>query len=350
MIRLSAAILAIALLATGTLARAPATPSIALRNAEDMAPLPGGRWVIASSMAGGPARSGALYAIDARTGRATRVYPDPTSPRTYETPGCGREVPADVFTPHGIAFRPEAGSYGTLYVVNHGGRESIEIFSLRPGATATLPPRLRWDDCTRAPKGQLQNAVAPTRDGTLYVTLTPMPEPAGDLEDHAEHAIGAVWSWHPARGWRPVPGSEMAGPNGIIATPDGRRLYVAAWPSGEIVELSLGADGATRRTLLPGFLPDNLRWNGDGTILAAGHLGNVADVVRCYVSIQGECVIPSAIAAIDPVSFTVRCSRSTGLSLATVAAPVGRELWIGTARGTRILRLPAASLLGARCR
>ncbi|WP_157215254.1 SMP-30/gluconolactonase/LRE family protein [Flavisphingomonas formosensis] len=351
MIRFRAALTALALLAAGTAigARPAPTPAgISIRNAEDLAPLPGGRWVIASSMAG-PSGSGALYAVDAATGRSVRLYPDSRDPREHETPACGRGVEPSAFAPHGLAFWPVSRGGGTLYVVNHGERESIEIFTILPGRTPASPPYIRWEDCTRAPKEQMQNSVAVTAGGTLYVTLTPDYRQGSDLEDHAENAVGAVWSWHPTRGWRPVPGSEMAGPNGIVATPDGRRLYVSSWPKREIVELTLGPDGTSRRTLDVDFLPDNLRWAGDGTILAAGHRGAVSDVVDCYMSAKGDCALPSTVAVIDPVAFRVRCARPVAASFATVAAPVGGEVWIGTARGSRITRIAATTVKGPRC-
>jgi len=345
--RFRAAFAAFALLATT--AAAPPKAITGIPNAEDLAPLPGGRWVIASGMTGGAARSGALYAIDSLTGRSVRLYPGGRGPSGHETPACGAQVAPGAFAPHGLAFWPVSQGGGTLYVVNHGERESIEIFTILPGPKPSAPPFIRWEDCTRAPRGQMQNSVAATRDGTLYVTLTPDYQPGTDLEEHAENALGAVWSWHPARGWRPVPGSEMAGPNGILAAPDGRRLYVDAWPKRQVVELTLGTEGARRRTLDVPFLPDNLRWAGDGTILAAGHRGAVADVVACYVSAQGECALPSSIARIDPTTFTLRCVRPIAAPFATVATPVGRELWIGTARGSRITRVPATILSGPRC-
>jgi hypothetical protein len=47
-------------------------------------------------------------------------------------------------------------------------------------------------------------------------------------------------------GCAPVPRKLLAGASGIAVAPDGRTLYVAAWGSSALVELSVGAPGAPR--------------------------------------------------------------------------------------------------------
>lgn len=48
--------------------QAPAR-SVEIANAEDLVPVPGGRWIIASSMAGGAATSGRIVAIEPKSRR-----------------------------------------------------------------------------------------------------------------------------------------------------------------------------------------------------------------------------------------------------------------------------------------
>ena len=73
-------------------------------NAEDLAPLPGGRWVIASSMAGGAEASGRLLAIDTSTGRSTTLYPNGQDEAGKGDPSCDAQVAPAAFKPHGIAL------------------------------------------------------------------------------------------------------------------------------------------------------------------------------------------------------------------------------------------------------
>jgi hypothetical protein len=175
------------------LSAAPPPRDLRLDNAEDLASVAGSPWVIASSMAGGPHAQGALAAIDRRDRTIRRLYPEG---RITDTPGgldvgdCPGMPAANTFKPHGIAYVAKGEVGGRLYVVNHGGRESIEFFDL-----ALAPaPRLRWVGCTILPSGAFGNGVAAVADGTLYMTNMGRPldgsEPLSDMG-------GEVVAWRP---------------------------------------------------------------------------------------------------------------------------------------------------------
>lgn len=302
-------------------------------NAEDLAPLPGGRWVIASSMAGGAEASGRLLAIDTSTGRSTTLYPNGQDEAGKGDPSCDAQVAPAAFKPHGIALVTPQDGEARLYVVNHGGRESIEIFSLRSDGA----PKLRWIGCVMSPKGLTANSVAALPDGRLFVTN--MGRPIDGSEPLSADMGGEVASWSAARGWQSVPGSALVAPNGLLASPDGSRLYVASWSGKAVIELTPGADGTKRRTAALDMLPDNLRWSDRGTILVGGQSASVQGVIDCYLSTRTPCAIPSAIAEIGLQDFTAICHRAVRLGMATVAAQVGREIWVGTTRGDSIERL-----------
>lgn len=319
-----------AMLIASVPARSAERAAIPVTNPEDLAPIPDTPWVIASSMAGGDRVSGKLVAVDRRDGSVRQLYPARASQGAIETPGCHTEVPAAAFKPHGIGYVRDAAGRDKLYVVNHGARESIEMFVFKGGAA----PRLLWIGCALSPPGELGNAVAALPDGTFYATNMGRPMDGGKASSPFG---GDVLTWRPASGWRTVLNSAMYGPNGLVVSPDGRRLYVAAWPAGDMVELTIGAPAA-RRTLPLGFLPDNLRWGPAGVVLATGHVTDVKTVAECYMSTRTHCTIPSAFAEVDTTSMTVRCRAVAPINIATVAVPVGDEYWIGSARGDRIAR------------
>lgn len=322
--------------------------TVPLLNAEDLAPLQDGKWVIASSMAGGMQAAGGLFAIDVADGTTRKLYPaDDSANAVAKVAGCPTQVAAADFEPHGIALQTDAHGMTRLYVVNHGGRESVEIFEVeqRPA------PALRWIGCAIAPAGTYGNAVAVTADGTIF--MTNMGKPV-DGSARAFPRAGEVASWSAADGWRRVSGSTILMPNGLLASADGRELFVAAWSSGEVIALALGEGPnpgvAKRRVLKAPFLPDNLRWSRNGNILAAGHRASVAAVSACVMA-KGRCPdhIPSAIAEIDPESLTTRCAQNVNLSIATVAVNVGAETWVGPTRGDSVLRLPDGTLAAPNC-
>lgn len=328
-------------------ASAHAATDPAVPNAEDLAPLPGGRWVLASSMGPQLAGPGALVAVDAHGGAVHRLFPDGEVRPAAATAGCPGPLRGG-FGPHGIALHHDARHGLRLFVVNHGTRESVEVF-----AVATQPrPRLRWVGCLPLPEGVLANAVAIARDGTVYVTNMAAPR---DGSPNPSPFGGDLLAWRPGTGWQGLPGSTMVSPNGLLLAPDGRTLYVASWSAGELVALQLQGRGveqrvAERRSLALGLLPDNLRWASDGRILATGHLTSPAVVLDCFQS-SAPCAdgVPAAIAQVDLTSWAVRCRRPVSLGLATVAVNVGAETWVGTVRGTHIERLPAAAFDAAQC-
>src|SRR3546814_13971001 len=66
---------------------------------------------------------GALYLINAKTSTPARI----ALTAAEGTPRCPGGFQPSSLAPHGLALRPEGGD-SVLYVVNHGGRESIERF------------------------------------------------------------------------------------------------------------------------------------------------------------------------------------------------------------------------------
>ena len=312
-------------------AKAPAAESrhlseVAVPNPEDLLAIDT-NFVIVSSMAGGERASGMLVLIDKRSGTSTTLYPQAGASRTTRpVPGCGGPVPASAFKPHGIALRK-----GQLYVVNHGGRESVERFRLHMGAK----PRLTWIGCTILPQGAMGNAVAVARDGSFFVTNLGQ---ALNGPPKTELFSGEVLSWEPGSGWTSVPGSTIEGSNGLLLAPDESRLYVAAWNRSGIVEVPLNGKGEpARRTRLP-LLPDNLRWSDRGTIFATGHTTTWNVVADCFRSSQAKCPIPSAMAEIDPATLGIVCSQDVALDMATSTIVVGSEIWIGSARNNALER------------
>jgi len=329
-----------ALLAAFLLPQAAAHAEVApvrVANAEDLAPTPDGRWVFTGSGVGGPVKSGSLARIGAASGRVSKAYPLKAGGAS-EIPGCAGEVPTAKFEPHGLALSPRGD---LLYVVNHGERESLEIFRVAADGTGGL----NWIGCAPAPEGYIQNSVSAAADGTAFVSMWPTPI---DPKTFAE-MTGKVFAWSRVAGWREVPRSGVTTPNGVLVAPDGKTLYVAAYIRREVVEFSLGPDAVRRRVVKLSFMPDNLRWGPRGSLLAAGQDAPMADIARCAGSADAECAIPAAVAVIDPGSFAATCERPVPLSFATTAAAVGDEVWVSQYRGGAVLRLPARALAPPEC-
>src|SRR5206468_1139796 len=169
---------------------------------------------------------------------------------------------------HGLYLRPGSNQLHTLFVVHHGDRESIEVFQF---AARSKPPTLTWIGCAVAPDPIGLNSVVGLPDGG-FITTNFQPrgqDAAARGRMMAGEHNGELWEWHTGSGWKKVPGSEAAGPNGIEISKDGKTLYIGGWGSQSVIRLSRGQTPAKRDTVPVGFRVDNGRWAADGTLLAA---------------------------------------------------------------------------------
>ena len=138
-------------------------------NVEDFAPVPDTKWVIGSDLAAKSHPQGYLYLFDTKERTASAVEPSEIAIRpdkkTY--PDCPGPYDVKTFGPHGLDLTRTGGMHRVLYAVNHGGRESVEVFDVDlTGAR----PRFTWTGCVVAPPKFWPDAVASLPDGGIVVT------------------------------------------------------------------------------------------------------------------------------------------------------------------------------------
>ena len=271
---------------------------------EDLVAVPESPWVIVAGMED----DGYVYATDTRNHRSTVLFPTASfGSRPDPAFGdCGGPLTGG-FRPHGLNLRPGPGGRHTLYVVRHGAREAIEIFELDARGPR---PVLTWTGCAPAPDGVTFNSVAALPAGGFAATHFARPE-------------GRVWEWAPDAGWTAVPGTETNGPNGIVASPDGRWLYIGGWGTRSLIRVSRGENPVRQDAVEVGFHIDNVRWAPDGSLLAAGHLG---DAPRVDLRVPG----PAALRRGDVARGAGRPGRAHRGGDRPL--PVERELHFGDGR------------------
>jgi hypothetical protein len=304
---------------------------------EDLVPVPRSEWVITSGYI-----RGGVHLINTRTHATTQVFPSPTTSERLDKStyaGCPGPVdPAEKekLSAHGLAIAPGADRVHTVYLVHHGFRESIEVFEVD---TRSTPPGFVWVGCVVAPATVGLNSVTPLPEGGFAATN---PNRRGVKPPSPENT-GEVWEWSSRNGWRVVAGSESQGPNGIEVSRDGKFYYVNLWPARKVMRLSRGQTPVSKDLLDVEFQPDNIRWQADGTLLAAGHGGpNVQRVIECLMKVCPDAA--SVVARIDPRTWTakeiIRYPANEKFYSSTVALQVGKEIWLGTITGDRIARYP----------
>ena len=295
---------------------------------EDFALVPGSDWILTS---GNRAGQGAIRALNVRTTNVTTLFPGAGVKARADSkrfPGCpgpidsADPVEKAKFAAHGLYLRPGSRSLHTLYVVHHGGRESIEAFEVDGAAK---PPALTWIGCVVAPDNAVFNAVVALPEGGVAATNT-----------RGANDVGAVLEWHAATGWNAVPGGHATRINGLEISKDGKTFYIAAWGDQAMVRLQRGQTPVKRDVLQMPFRIDNLRLMPDGALFGAGHGG------------KALCSCPEEtwhIGKIDPKAMRVqeilKLPYAEGFVAATVAVQIGKEIWIGTNRGDRVGHFPA---------
>ena len=285
-------------------------------NPEDLYQIPDTPWVVASGRVSDV--DGPIYAVDIRDQSSRVIFPDNALLPEHDTTlyqGCPGPNTSS-FQPHGLTLREGNDGIHTLYVVGHGEREAIEVFDLDIRGDV---PSLRWIGCVVAPEGTRRiNSITALPEGALAAT-------------NFDTAGGELWEWHPATGWVEVPGSQMAGPNGLVSSPDGQWFYVGGWSDQALVRVSRRKTPVQIDAAPVGFNVDNVRWGTDGHIVVAGHVTRCDDSSPCELSV-------ARVAKVEPTTLDVQqlvdYEGNDFFKLGTVAIEVGNEIWVGGIRGS----------------
>jgi SMP-30/Gluconolactonase/LRE-like region len=315
---------------------------------EDLVPIRGGGEIIASRLGGE-----GLDVIDTKTHQVSAFDPVPLPEAPDPGYPCAALKASGPFISHGLSIKPGADGADRLYVVRHGGREAIEIFRFsRPGDYRSLV----WLGCVGLPKHFAGNAVTARRDGSFYVSsmtdASDAPAASRLAKLYAGQPSGAVLAWVPGAGFHPLPMGAMSGPNGLELSPDERWLYVNGWASREIVRVDLEHPDAPAGRLQVAFMPDNLRWAPDGSLIAAGVRSTPEPTFKCAgTHADGTpCVTRWTVVSVDPATMKLKAEIQRddlpGFGDVSVALPLDGSLWLGDFDGHE-LAIVADTLSGA---
>lgn len=286
--------------------------------AEDLLPLPGTRWIIASAYTG----TGGVRLIDRHDKSITPLsyqtgIRDAWDRKTYGAcPGAPSGDDRAKFITHGLALGARQGTRRTVYAVHHGTRETVEVLTLN---LAGKIPSLTWIGCVVAPEGVGLNSIVGLREGGFIATnfLPRGGDPAEAFRKMtAGENNGELWEWHPGTGWAKIAGTAGSGLNGVEISADGKTLYVAAWGSQSFMRIVRDGSSPPQSVAL-GFRADNVRWSPDGMLLIAGQTEKGSKVLSID---PGSLKLTELIDHADTAAF----GKGTG------AIRVGDEIWLGS--------------------
>lgn len=310
-------------------------------NPEDIVDLAGTGWLIVSAQ--GEAAVGGLTAYDPVSGRIVRLdaAKAPPSQASDGDPACIRSP----LLHNGGIDLARAGDGYHLAVVNHDGGDRIEFFRVAMSGGA---PTLSWSGCAAAPAAYFLNDVALLPDGfaATHMFDRTMDKPTRDALLLKRRPTGHIVRWSRGRGWRQIPGTEGAFPNGVVAAPDGSWIAFSE-TYGHVVN-RIDPDGGRRRRIPVAMQPDNLTLAGGDRVIVAGGTGEpMVSTRNCPALREAGCGFPAAALEVDMTSGRVRkLVTSGGVSTpgASVALRKGGVIYLGTAYGDRITRVrqPAA--------
>lgn len=311
-------------------------------NAEDLVVAPGGEWVLTSGMTGPTAPLGRLYAVSVSNGACNEIFPyRATSALDTERFAQQPDLNPLKFRPHGIDVGLRPDGRAELYVVNHGGFESVEVFDVDLDEDR---PVLKWIGGVRLPGSAVGNDVAAVGDGFVVSTTG---DPKGLAEVSVEEAMagadtGGVLEWSPRTGWITLPGTQINTANGVAVSPDGQWVYIGGWNSRCLRKVRRNGAEPDTVTVPVEIMVDNLTWSASGRLLAAGTYGtSMQDFLAGHFSPNPRLGIPSRVISVNPETLEAERLIDYGpdtFGAATTALQVGREIWVGTARDQGLAR------------
>lgn len=317
------------------------TPYCGFQNPEDLVEVPDGRQLLVSEMGAFMQDTpGFLSLFDlAKKQRLPIAINWKNEKGRWGDASCLAPNPA-MFSPHGIDLMQRTDGLHQLLVVNHGGRESIEFFEL---ALTGNSWQLSWRGCATPPEDPFINDVVGLNDGGFFVTH--MWNKTLSFEEIADKLVngvntGWVWEWNPDAGFSKLAGSDQLMPNGITISKDNRKIFVNIYMGNKTIKIdresgTVEAEFAVRQ-------PDNISIDKNGILWVASHQHDPINET-CNDVKEGPCLLPFVIVRADSNTMKAEVVLSQAgqpMGYATVAIPVGKKLFMGSAHGDRIISAP----------
>jgi para-nitrobenzyl esterase len=312
-------------------------PYCTFNRPEDLALIPGTRFLIVSQIGGVEHKAGSLLLFDTVSKQQSLLYSQDSAIRDKGNSNTWGEKTCTVpthFSPHGIDIGHRPDGQLELFVVNHGAKESMQLFSVSVRQDGAA---LQWRGCVEVEAGNLLNDVAPLSDGGFVTGST--------IKNTDNSVKGALLLWRPTTGLSTVTTIDGAYLNGLAVSPDNATIFLNNDKDASVTRIDLRTGKITGLVKMPRTeIPDNSSWASDGRLLVASiGLSPSFNYVKCDKIEDSFCDMPFEIVAIDPISMQANTifwhSGGPPFGQATVAIEVGGDLYLGSSTGDRIAKI-----------
>jgi hypothetical protein len=317
-------------------------PVCGLQSPEDIAIVPGGDYLLLSEFGEFGEFPGRIVLFDVADESWQPIFPDGKVSTPDELQGDANcsDAPGAELSPHGTHLvQLDDGSWRYL-VVNHGGREAVELFTLEIPVAAE--PQLQWQGCVFPADNTIINDVVGLSNGDVVFTRMYHPDDfMGTLRGMLGSKSGDVWRWNQETGPRLLPGTRGSLTNGIEISPDERFIFINQYIDKEVHkydlvdELVVGVGQVANA--------DNSAWGPNGELWLASQASDLPVFLACTNDPRLTCGMAFEIVALDPQSMESRVifrHQGPPMGAATVAVPLRDKVYLGSFLGDRLLVAP----------
>jgi hypothetical protein len=318
-------------------------PVCGMQTPEDIAALDDNRHLLLAHFGGMHDATGSLSLFDTQTEQVTPLFP--LADEVVNTAGADwgdadcKPPSTQKFSPHGTHLHQLADGRWRYLVVNHGGRETIEMFELLDaGADSTLA----WRGCmSPAPETYMNDVVGLSSGDLIY---TRMFHNAGTLEQLLSAVgknTGDLWRWNQETGLRVLPGTEANQPNGIEIAPDERHVFANMYFTRQLWKVDVDTGEVVATAEVPSG--DNSAWGSDGRLWVVTHTDSIPNLLSCFERQEEPCGAGFEVIAVDPETMateSVFSHRGAPMGAATVAVPQAGRVYMGSFVGDRLVSVP----------
>ncbi len=318
-------------------------PVCGMQSPEDIAIVPGGEYLLLSELGNMGAYPGRIVAFKVSDESWKPVYPlendSPTPAALLGDPTCTRP-PGRELSPHGTHLVQLEDNSWRYLVVNHGGREAVELFSLE--LTQLGEPALAWRGCVFPADNTMINDVAGLANGDVIYTRMFRPDDfLGEMRGIVGLDSGDVWRWSRSNGLKLLPGTNGALTNGIEISADERYIFINQYMNKEVHKYDLQAEQRVAKAAVAHV--DNSAWGPGGELWLTSHKMEPAVYLACTKEQLRTCGMAFEVVALNPDTMETRVifqHQGPPMGAATVATAHDDKVYLGSFLGDRLLIVP----------